>query len=57
MCIYNVKMLIDALEQNGIFIEDYKNMEEKLLIDSISFVTLVIDLEDMFNISFDDDWC
>ena len=52
---YNLEMLLNALEQNGIYIEDSNDTDEVLVIDSISFVTLIVDLEELFGISFEDD--
>lgn len=48
-------LLLNAMEDNGIYIENVNDMDEVLMIDSISFVTLIVDLEEMFNISFEDE--
>ncbi len=48
-------LLLNAMEDNGIYIENVDDMDEVLMIDSISFVTLIVDLEEMFNISFEDE--
>ncbi len=47
--------LLSALEQNGIYMDNRNNNDEVLTIDSISFVTLIVDLEEMFSISFEDE--
>ena len=52
---YSLEMLLSVLEQNGIYMEDCNDINEVLVIDSISFVTLIVDLEEMFGISFEDD--
>ena len=45
--------IIEVLEQNGIFV-DLNDLDSVLTIDSITFVTVIIDLEKAFGISFDD---
>jgi len=51
---YNRQMLFEVMGQNGIYINDFEDIHEVLQIDSITFVTTIIDIEQAFSISFDD---
>jgi acyl carrier protein len=53
---YNRQKLLEVMEQNGIFINDndVNGLYEALEIDSITFVTMIIDIEQIFGITFDD---
>lgn len=49
------ELLLNTMENNGIYIEEIESIDETLMIDSITFVTLIVDLEGIFNISFEDE--
>lgn len=52
---FREELLLNAMENNGIYIDNVDNIDEVLTIDSISFVTLIVELEEMFEISFEDE--
>ncbi|MDR2045274.1 MAG: acyl carrier protein [Clostridium sp.] len=41
------------LEQNGVFLSD--NYDEPLIMDSLTFVTMVVDIEQTFGIAYPDE--
>lgn len=54
-CMYERQKLLGVMNQNGIYIDNPDDVHEVLNIDSITFVTLVIDIEQEFSIMFNDD--
>lgn len=51
---YNRKELLSILDSNGIFVDEAFDINEELVIDSITFVTLIVDIEQSFQIVFED---
>lgn len=50
------KRLIEIFESVGIFISDEADMNEDLEIDSIQFVTLIIEIEEQFMLRISNDF-
>lgn len=48
---YNRETLFDILNNNGIFFDE-TNLEALLEMDSITFVTLIVDIENSFGIEY-----
>jgi acyl carrier protein len=51
MLVYNRKILYEVLNNNGIFFDE-DSLDQPLEMDSLTFVTLIVDIENSFGIIY-----